>query len=70
MENAMTRKAKRITLVAVAALGTALAGVAIAQDLGVTVGVGASVGVSGISGLVSGLLGDITGLLGGLTGIL
>jgi hypothetical protein len=70
MEKMMRSKARKLTtLVAAATLGTVLAGAALAQDVGVSVGATANAGatgVTGVTGVLSGLLGDITGILGGL----
>jgi glyoxylate carboligase len=74
MENAMTKKAGKLTTLAAATvLGTMFAGTAMAQaataNVGVNAGTTAAAGTGGISGVTSiltGLLGDVTGLLGGL----
>jgi hypothetical protein len=80
-ETSMTTKAGKLTTFALAAaLGTALAVPATAQDVSANVGVNANVGATatvgvnagagaatgGVTGLLGGLLNDVTGLLGGL----
>ena len=80
MENAMIKKAGKLTTLAAAAvLGTMFTGSAMAQAVTANVGVNAA-GVSatttaavnpggivsGVTGIVTGLLGNVTGLLGGL----
>jgi hypothetical protein len=79
MENAMTKKAGKLTTLAAATmLGTMFTGSAMAADVTANVGVnaaGASAatsaavtlpGTGGVTGIVNGLLGSVTGLLGGL----
>jgi hypothetical protein len=80
-ETSMTTKAGKLTTLALAAaLGTALAVPAMAQDVSANVGVNANVGATatvgvnagagaatgGVTGLLGGLLNNVTGLLGGL----